>query len=488
MEEEDEWECDDEEMEGSDEAIDQPMHDAQAADSPKAAGGLVSAKDTVVLSAARLQEQQGEQIRSVAELLSVNSATARLLLRHFRWDKDRLSELYFDNPDRIMESIGVAAGTAATLARSCSDGVTPCAICFNASPTEGFAALAQCGHRFCAPCFASYLAGCIEDRGMDVLQTTCPMPTCDRVCDHDVFESLLSTTPLHPPHTGANAKLLDRFRTCEARSFVEHNSQMMWCVNPDCHSAVSVGCRIKPDGAHIVACSCGTEFCFLCGGSNHKPASCVEVRDWAAKLGEGGSSAWIASKTKPCPSCHVSIEKSGGCNHMVCRSCQYQFCWICEQDWAKHGTSWFRCNYYKPGDEVSFSRDSARREIERFSHYYKRYHEHKASRELERKLLQDVRKRTAEPAVDHTFLQCQQEALAGLLRSRLALQYSYVHSFFCEDCPERTLFEFGQSELEHCTETLSGYLELGVSRQELVNQHGVVRQCVSRIMAGVIRS
>ena len=32
---------------------------------------------------------------------------------------------------------------------------------------------------------------------------------------------------------------------------------------------------------------------------------------------------------KECPKCHVTIEKNGGCNHMVCRnsSCKVRFIW-----------------------------------------------------------------------------------------------------------------------------------------------------------------
>ena len=43
-----------------------------------------------------------------------------------------------------------------------------------------------------------------------------------------------------------------------------------------------------------------------------------------------------------CPKCHVTIEKDGGCNHMVCKNqtCKSDFCWVCLGPWEPHGSSW----------------------------------------------------------------------------------------------------------------------------------------------------
>ena len=42
---------------------------------------------------------------------------------------------------------------------------------------------------------------------------------------------------------------------------------------------------------------------------------------------------FIEAKTKECPNCKVRILKHGGCNHMTCTRCLYQFCWLCGKKW-----------------------------------------------------------------------------------------------------------------------------------------------------------
>lgn len=54
---------------------------------------------------------------------------------------------------------------------------------------------------------------------------------------------------------------------------------------------------------------------------------------------------WQCSVSCPqeCPKCHVTIEKDGGCNHMVCRNqnCKAEFCWVCLGPWEPHGSAWW---------------------------------------------------------------------------------------------------------------------------------------------------
>ncbi|CAD8154649.1 unnamed protein product [Paramecium octaurelia] len=47
--------------------------------------------------------------------------------------------------------------------------------------------------------------------------------------------------------------------------------------------------------------------------------------------------------TYQCPRCEVKITKNGGCSHMTCQVCKFEFCWDCKQNCKGH--DWSICIY-----------------------------------------------------------------------------------------------------------------------------------------------
>ena len=168
---------------------------------------------------------------------------------------------------------------------------------------------------------------------------------------------------------------------------------MRWCPAPNCELAVECHVSHKKLSKMVptVRCGAGHEFCFGCGGEAHAPAICPVVKLWLKKCEDDSEtvsqrslsvsnqstdliraqSNWIKANTQDCPNpkCNSMIEKNGGCNHMTCRKCKYEFCWICEGPWSEHGNSWYNCNRF---DETkSKSKDSktnSRVSLERYLH------------------------------------------------------------------------------------------------------------------------
>lgn len=44
----------------------------------------------------------------------------------------------------------------------------------------------------------------------------------------------------------------------------------------------------------------------------------------------------IAGKAHRCPNCKFLMEKDGGCTHMKCAICHFEFCWICGMKFYTH--------------------------------------------------------------------------------------------------------------------------------------------------------
>jgi len=116
-------------------------------------------------------------------------------------------------------------------------------------------------------------------------------------------------------------------------SVVDSVRDLKWCPAPGCDKVIkSVSASTK-----AIRCVCGFSWCFACSSEDHRPCSCEDWKLWVNKLGsESENVNWILANTKICPKCKVHIEKNQGCNHMTCRKCRHEFCWICKGEWRSH--------------------------------------------------------------------------------------------------------------------------------------------------------
>ncbi|CAM4777642.1 unnamed protein product [Rotaria magnacalcarata] len=435
----------------------------------------------VVLSQDEIVKYMVECIKEVNEVIKLPTTTVRLLLHHFRWDKEKLMERFYDpnhqdelfrqahivNPFKKAPQLQTQLSNSShrsarrqTSVTSPSHSLTTvnplrpsteqtCAICCSTKPVNEMAGL-ECGHIFCTDCWRHYLTTKIIDEGIG---QTIPCPAkCDILVDDRTVLALIEIPAVRR-----------KYQHLITNSFVECNRNMRWCPGNNCTNAIKAS---YCDVAMVTCTTCKTSFCFQCGQSWHEPIKCKWLKRWQKKCHDDSeTSNWISANTKECPKCHATIEKNGGCNHLICKnqSCKYEFCWICLGPWEPHGSSWYNCNRFNE-DDAKKARDDQERSraaLQRYLHYYKRYHNHHESLRLESKLLDQVQKRMELMQQQMSWIEVQflQVACDVLRQCRQTLMYTYPFAFYLKRNNHSIIFEQNQADLEHATEELSGYLE-----------------------------
>lgn len=104
-----------------------------------------------------------------------------------------------------------------------------------------------------------------------------------------------------------------------------------YCV---CRANVRVTCSTK------LWCCCMDECCFVhCIALTLVGLVYLERYEKDRRKADSDSLWLIGQCSKPCPKCKVPTQKNDGCNHMTCRECNQDWCWICGRKTGIHGGS-----------------------------------------------------------------------------------------------------------------------------------------------------
>ena len=205
---------------------------------------------------------------------------------------------------------------------------------------------------------------------------------------------------------------------------------------------------------------------------------------WAEKCQSSSESAnWIIVNTKKCPKCSSRIEKNQGCNHMHCKICNHDFCWMCLGPWGEHDQAtggYYKCNRYDPSKPAGDNESRAKHELDRYLHYYGRYANHENSLKYAHKDRVKAENRMLEKQESEksTWMEVQflLNATNQVIECRRVLKYTYVLGYYLDDnSPEKTLFEQHQEMLEKHTEKLSGLTETSIDKLDSSHVVNVTR-------------
>jgi len=419
-----------------------------------------------VLTTEQIVQHMVDSIKEVNSVVEIPATTTRILLNHFKWDREKLMERFYDgDQEKLFSEAHVVSPyrkNFPVVKKSTKSimGVEECEICLMNMPINMMTGL-ECDHKFCMQCWTEYLTTKIMQEGMG--QTiSCAAHGCDILVD-DATVMRLITDP----------KVKLKYQHLITNSFVECNRLLRWCPSPDCNNAI----KVQLVEACPVRCACGHTFCYACGENWHDPVKCHLLRKWQKKCDDDSeTSNWIAANTKECPKCNVTIEKDGGCNHMVCKNqnCKADFCWVCLGPWEPHGSSWYNCNRYDE-EEAKAARDAQERSraaLQRYLFYCNRYMNHAQSLRFENKLYAAVKEKMEEMqhhSMSWIEVQFLKKAVDVLCQCRQTLMYTYVFAYYLKRNNQSVIFEENQKDLESATEKLSEYLERDITQENLVD-------------------
>ncbi|XP_043800075.1 E3 ubiquitin-protein ligase RNF14-like [Apis laboriosa] len=214
-----------------------------------------------------------------------------------------------------------------------------CKICFVDKIGEHCTQFLPCGHIFCKDCITGYLEVRIKDG--NVQNIYCPEEKCTSEATPALIKDLVSSELFTKYDSILLNATLDTMgdivycprRSCQYPVSREPNEQMANC--PICQYAFCVYCKMVYHGI---------EPCKVYSAEIHKviaeyqEASDDKKLQMEQRYGKkqlqtlvenAMSENWIKSNSQKCPKCQAAIEKSDGCNKMVCWRCNTFFCWLC---------------------------------------------------------------------------------------------------------------------------------------------------------------
>jgi ariadne-1 len=227
-------------------------------------------------------------MKEVTTLLEIDNDSAQLLLQVFRWDKERLIDAFFSDPEKALREAGLdqyssidfsalsadrnaskIVSSSLASSNNTSVGTFPCRICCDECPVDTALSLG-CKHPFCRNCYADYLRSQVTE-GPACIRTHCPEHKCKQSVPKSFFVSLVDNATA------------ERYKMFVTRNFIETSKTMRYCPAAGCDK-VAIG-----SGVTTVRCSCNNPFCFRFGEEAHDPCSSSQLSEWAGKcMNESG--------------------------------------------------------------------------------------------------------------------------------------------------------------------------------------------------------
>lgn len=216
----------------------------------------------------------------------------------------------------VRKAIGMLADRRVSDGKRNGDAVCPVCYCEATEPTE-----LLCGHIYCTVCLRHLLKSSIGP-SFSPLRCICEVDSSDSskvaMCGRDIPNSVIR-------HLLSSTEEIELFQSSFLAYIHARPNEFRYCPTPDCQTVY----RPAKEGTSLQCTSCLNRICTACHVEYHDGMTCEEHQD-NLKGGMDAFRRWSEQNgAKPCPKCHIYIQKSEGCNHMTCINCKTHICWVC---------------------------------------------------------------------------------------------------------------------------------------------------------------
>lgn len=151
---------------------------------------------------------------------------------------------------------------------------------------------------------------------------------CNALFSFDTVQKLQNDPNINSNrYIGAMSRLEDRL----SMVYIGKMTNFVWCA----HGCGWGGQLINAEAPIFTCRHCRRRTCARHQVRWHDGMTCAS---YDSKLQtdreEQENQTWLRAHSKNCPKCNVPIEKNHGCNHMTCRHCKHEFCWVCLVDYT----------------------------------------------------------------------------------------------------------------------------------------------------------
>lgn len=198
-----------------------------------------------------------------------------------------------------------------------------CVICYNSYDLDKILLCqptASCKHELnvCKPCLSDSISSQLDNKRWNRID--CPAPDCGELLEYRDIQAYAD------PQTFTRYFEFT-FQAAQADGIFQR------CRTPGCHS----GQQCFPEDSIMHCQQCLKSTCINCDIEMHHGISCEEKaaeREAVQQHQDPHTAKYLGKRAKKCPGCAAPTQKTGGCDHITCEACDYEYCWLCLADYG----------------------------------------------------------------------------------------------------------------------------------------------------------